>query len=327
MFVEKHRANNTTGPLLAFMKSLDVQAFPCGRRRSELVDNIDANNDGQVKDDEKFYIPYDPEARLNTEANALKHTGINGYNNSFIKEWDTTYLTLVIGGYFFKIATQYANPSEVQSTDDASKAFGSLLATYLDNSSANSIYANIRIEEVPLYSGFTTYYTGVLRDQTATTLPSVSIDLLIPGTQEDIEKQQGFKVHPENYFYFAGLSFSTEPLAGELDEDAHYKEALTYRNNDGGLHQRTISLRILERPSAGADWIVYQQALLPNVKHGDTENSVSVNTLYANNLVREAGGVRTTVPSLKLVQNASDQDLYKMVFSDVTVINNTPVVT
>ena len=57
-----------------FVKSLNVQAFPCGRRRS----------------DSNQVIPFDPEARLNTEANNRKHSGINGYTQTFLKsDWNT----------------------------------------------------------------------------------------------------------------------------------------------------------------------------------------------------------------------------------------------
>jgi hypothetical protein len=59
MFTEVHLKNDDSGQKLAFINSLNVQAFPCGRRRSEQITSAD----------DKYYIPYDPEARLNTEKN------------------------------------------------------------------------------------------------------------------------------------------------------------------------------------------------------------------------------------------------------------------
>ena len=81
---------------LAFLKSTAVKAFPCSRRRSTLID-VDGRAD-TVED--RYYIPFDPEARLNTESNIRKHSGLNGFKQSYIQEWnDITEYYLLLGVY------------------------------------------------------------------------------------------------------------------------------------------------------------------------------------------------------------------------------------
>jgi hypothetical protein len=62
---------------LTFLQSLNVQVYPCGRRRSAV------QNDG-----ENYYIPFDPEARLNTEFNNRKLASANGFTESYIDIWN-----------------------------------------------------------------------------------------------------------------------------------------------------------------------------------------------------------------------------------------------
>ena len=38
MFIEQHLHNNTTAILLTFPQSTKVRVYPCGRRRSNLID-------------------------------------------------------------------------------------------------------------------------------------------------------------------------------------------------------------------------------------------------------------------------------------------------
>ena len=92
---------------LVFIKSKNVNVFPCGRRRSNL---IDADGSTLTVND-RYYIPFDPEARLNTEANNRKHSGLNGFRQSYIYDWSYTassgVLSLVIEGYLFNIILDY----------------------------------------------------------------------------------------------------------------------------------------------------------------------------------------------------------------------------
>jgi hypothetical protein len=295
MFIEAHKVDSADADslMLAFIKSLNVQAFPCGRRRSQLVNGPDDNNDGRVNEDEKYYIPFDPEARLNTEANNRKHSSLNGYTQTYIKEWEANadLLSLVLGGYLFnvKLDSDYRTFAE----------FGTAIAEKVGNTSATEVYANIRIEEVALYSGFADYTTGVLRNQTDTQTAETEIDFLA-GTKTNQSQS------PDSY-YFSGLSFSTAPLSGK--NTMPYSEDLSYKPDSTEVYQRIISLRILEK--VGGFWQVYQPALLPKVEHGTTENSIKVGTVYTDNV--KQGGFK--VPSLTL-ENLGN-NTFKMHFSAV----------
>ena len=89
--------------ILTFIKSSNIQAYPCGRRRA--VEDRDLNDNDIVEADEHIRIPFDPEARLNTEANNRKHSSLNGYTQTYLKEWDEKkkLLTVALAGYLFNI--------------------------------------------------------------------------------------------------------------------------------------------------------------------------------------------------------------------------------
>ena len=303
MFIEVHKKDADSTQKLAFVRSLNVQAFPCGRRRSEQVTAVTGND--------KYYIPYDPEAKLNTEKNNRQHSSSNGFTQNYIKCWTEDEISIVIGGYSFKIDPQYAN-QETLSYKDTFDAFGKTLGAALGES-GSSIYANIRIESVPLYSGFTTYYTEILRDQTTAEYPSASIDILQSNANANT-----LRTKPEECFYFAGLSFSTEPLAEDSTPKEPVWEEFTTKE-DGVTYQRVVSLRVLDL--VDGVWRLHQPALLPNVAHGPIEDSVQVGTAYANQFLRrEVVGeevVDTTVPSMRLTKVANET--YRIKFSPVTV--------
>ena len=307
MFTEVHQKDSTSGPKLAFINSLNVQAFPCGRRRSEQVTGATPTD--------KYYIPYDPEARLNTEKNNRQHSSLNGFTQNYIKSWTADEISMTIGGYLFKIKPQYSD-----TLDTADKlgvdAFGKTLvaATGEDGS---SIYANIRIESIPLYSGFTTYYTEILRDQTATEQPSASIDRRLSNAEAN-----DLRTRPDECFYFAGLSFSTTPLAEGKDAklEGPVWEAYTEKN-DGSPYQRVLSLRILDLDNG--IWKLHQPALLPKVVHGPDTDSVQFGTTYANQFFRretvQDGVIDNVVPALHLTKVADSDSTYRMVFSPVRI--------
>jgi hypothetical protein len=230
MFIETHGDTNIT---LTFIKSLNVKAYPCGRRRSE-----EKTEGGTTTG---AYIPFDPEARLNTEANNRKHSSTNGYTQTYIRKWDNENLSLVLDGYLFDI--------KLDSNHNSENKFGSAIIGSINNyytkqninssaSDANKIYANIRIQEVPLYDGFTTYYTEVLRNQSSTTNPSTTLDLLVNDNVTNISDS--------NNYYFSGLSFSTEPLSLP----------------DLSSRQRVVSLCILEKKEVEGKWQLYNPSLL-----------------------------------------------------------------
>ena len=137
MFIEKISETLTNEKVnLAFIKSLNIKAFPCGRRRSTLLD------------DNVSRIPFDPESRLNTEANNLKHSGVNGFTDTYISLWDDKdgILTISVGGYLFSIDlgkdNEYTTP----------QLLGSKFANYIMDdasvvSSVDNIYVNVLIED------------------------------------------------------------------------------------------------------------------------------------------------------------------------------------
>ena len=195
MFIKDIQINNNG---LVFIKSNAIKAFPCGRRRSGLVD-ADNNND-TVGD--RYYIPFDPEARLNTEANNRKHSGLNGYKNTYLNSWNSSGdVSLVIAGYLFDIASSYHSDAISDSITKFGKAVAGKLGGAVDN-----IFVNIKLANMTFFAGSKTTpaaATEILRDQTISVQPLECLDQLY-GPNADRDK-------PDSY-YFYGLSFSSENL-------------------------------------------------------------------------------------------------------------------
>lgn len=289
MFIKTHNTKTDESDIdLAFIKSLNVLVYPCGRRRSEIVDN-DANGDGNITEIEQYRIPFDPEARLNTEANNRRHSSLNGFTQTYLNKWDENekFLSLVLSGYLFNI--------KLDTGYQAVKDFGDKIIEFLPaRANKNSIYANILIEETKLFEGFDTYYTEVLRDQSQSDYGLTNLDLV---ADEDSAPEP-------NNFYFSGLSFSTTPLSG--DTSTH---SIKFATNNG-LKQYIISLHVLEKISD--TWQIYQPSLLPKIEHGSTEDSIKVKTIFAKNLIQDTG----PVPSIKVVKN---DDKWQLQLSNIAI--------
>lgn len=261
---------NDNGRLI-FIKSKDINVFPCGRRRSNL---IDADDDSSTVSD-RYYIPFDPEARLNTEANNRKHSGLNGFKQSYLESWTPDgLLSLVLEGYLFKITLDFKYSTEA--------AFGAALEELLstaDSSTIDSIYANIKLDKVKFFEGSKTVPaadTEVLRDQTQTDIPATCLDFLIEG--EDKSKS-------ENY-YFSGLSFSASPV-----DDMH-------------------SIKLLTK--VDSVWCIHEPARLPKIDHGDIADSVSVGIIQAKS-ANVTGNIETmgmlSAAAVKL-KDANNEDSF-----------------
>ena len=286
LFNETHLYDES---MLTFIKSTNIQAFPCGRRSSAV--NYDKNSDGKL-DNEKYYFPFDPEARLNTEANNRKHSSLNGYTQTYLKQWntDSKLLTMSLAGYLFSIylvdkqtsqntdfsdvnafGTKVINCLKAKAEHDINiattydkperQAFAEAMLAQID--SATRIYANIIVEDVHLFSSNANeYFTSILRDQfdtanidlrDAKNIPEQLLDLLNRPTAEGIQNLEERR-NPENY-YFSGLSFSTTPLTGESktrSSSVNYEVPRIYMPDDKTT-QLTVSLCILERPKVGVD--------------------------------------------------------------------------
>lgn len=280
MFIEKHRHNLNNGELeidLAFIKSANILAYPCGRRRSTL---IEVDTDGNKTIDERYYLPFDPEARLNTEANNRKHSSINGFTQTYLNDWnvDKGVLSLSLAGYLFTITL-----------DAKYQSYEAFAAGVTDNSDATAIYANILTQEVPLFTGFKSYNTSMLRNQsnTNTSEPSSSLDLI---NSEKFTDKKEF-----NNYYFSGLSFSTDPLSGNTMTSPKH----IYETDDTGnaeLHQTIVSLKILEK--VDGEWQIYEPSRLPKIEHGSEVDSVKV-TIFDAQTIRQDN---KPVPTIDLVE-------------------------
>ena len=231
----------TSDSSLIFIQSKYVKAFPCSRRRSTPIDGDD--DAGTVHD--RYYIPFDPEARLNTEANNRKHSGLNGYKQTYLYEWDSVNgkLSIVLAGYLFEIqlSDSYITPV----------LFGQKLEELLTGS--NKVFVNIRLDAVEFFagaSGVPAATTEILRNQTATVAPSSSLDMLADNSSAD-------KI---DSYYFSGLTLTSA--------------ASTSKN--------VISMCLLEKADDG--WKIHEQSRLPAIDHGSTENSVRVGTLEADEI-------------------------------------------
>lgn len=226
---------------LIFINSANIKAFPCGRRRSLIVDQD--GSPATVSD--RYYIPFDPESRLNTEANNRKHSGLNGFTQTYVKSWDEASRTVLLSlaGYSFDIALD---------EDYASCAtFGEAVAALLGGA-PDEIYANIRMEETPLVAELAS--TVILRDQTSENTALTCLD--VPSdTKTETD---------DTIFYFSGLSFSAQPISASKNS------------------QQVAHICILKYTDGA--WMLNQAALLPEIKHGATVDSVEVTSLEASHV-------------------------------------------
>lgn len=285
MFIETHEDGNL---VLTFIKSENVQVFPSGRRGAKVENeaNIPTNT-----------IPFDPEARLNTEANNRKQSGLSGYTQEYLKDWSNTHLTLSLAGYLFDITHAYGSVD----------AFGQAIITALGENNTNAIYANILIEKVKLYSGELNgkskeYYTSILRDQSDSAIPATYLDL----------------PNDDNNYYFSGLSFSVIPLTSKVGGTAKTRDSLF--NSD--KTQQLVSLCILEK--VDSEWKIHQPALLPNIEHDTTENSIVVGDTRIKRVENEGKVVDNYNGDLTVEHDVKvEHDL--IVDNDTTITNNLTV--
>jgi hypothetical protein len=301
MFIETHRVKESdpSSPLLTFAKSTAVRAYPCGRRRGQPLG---------VEGSDTCYIPFDPEARLNTEANNRKYSSLNGFKQTYLKKLDNKELIVSLAGYLFTIKLNL-NPNE-DIDDLASYILTELNA--VNTTDVTSIYANIRLEDIKLFDGNNLVYTTtVLRNQSETNNPSTALDLLKTATDYETLDPEAV----DNY-YFSGISFSCCPITENVAEsEAYYLQDIT--KEDGTAYQQVISLHILEK--INGTWQVYKPALLPHIEHGDTAGSIKMGDLTVDNLNVETDIKlnNVSVPSMKLEK---DGNAWRLCFSGVDIV-------
>lgn len=238
---------------LAFVKSTDIQVYPCGRRRSI----------GISKDQNTYYIPFDPEARINTEANNTRYTSLNGYEQTYIYSWTDEELVLIIAGYFFRIPK--ISPAQIAET----------IGIGVESTDVK-LYANIVLEESPIFQNAALQYnTYILRNQPCTNLKDVALNEL----DRIINEEKGSE-DLTNY-YFSGLSFTSVPLTDPNANTLTVRSEAVLQEQDT-LKEHIISLCIAVRESS--DWKVCEKAKLPKIEHGDTQDSAKVTNFIAETI-------------------------------------------
>lgn len=313
---------------LAFVPSTNVFAYPCARRRS--VAGVADGNDITS-------FPFDPEARMSTEKNTRNIVSKNGTHNSFLRQFKHTIngnstlmeaeLAFAINGYSFciKIPSEFwADEHDISGNTIADDAktdpltfLCNDLITALDVSEATSIYANILTETVPFVEGEFDALDAtsvILRNQDST---ETAQNLDAPVRKESLSTTDpnSYGKHP-SHFYFSGLSFSVIPAAktdlAENDKEVrrYAYETIAANSEQDNKIQEYTSLRLFIKQ--GAKWLINQEALLPELRHGDAENSVDVGHLRAESLTRNG----ISVPSLK-VEKTTD-NYYKLIFTGAT---------
>lgn len=296
MFNKKHQIGygSNSEQYLSFLGSKYVKVFPCGRRRAYKKDGTP--------------IPFDPEAKLNTELNNRKVSGLNSLNESFYvgQEWSTDLLRLVIGGYSFDI--ELADSCK-NIADFCNKA------TELIGNNDKAIYANIKLSKIQIYeSNDSSYdsssaldsYTWVLKNQSDDTNISY-LDIKIkddPATIDD--------------FYFSGLSFSTYPLVDGMTTDTDYAHSPIYSSDTVTQQDFSIKLFIYDK-----GWKLNPTILLPELSHGDTDKSVRFTELQADKMVQFVGEnkVKFDVPAMAINYKETDgeDNVYQLKFYNIDV--------
>lgn len=290
MFIEQHLHNNTTAILLTFPQSTKVRVYPCGRRRSNLIDT-DGSSD-TVND--RYYIPFDPEARLNTEFNNRRYSSTNGFTQSHINNnTNENDLSFTIDGYNFIIdLREYLKPNELVDTIDAfgAEIITSLKSKYAEGStdvatidSSSKIYANIKLEDTPLYvsTGDTLEYnTWILRNQSVSAVTDQNIN-----ASSTLDMFSGLSCdNLSEAYYFSGLSFSIYPITEDVSgvNLPIRGENFIPATENQSRSQHEFSLCILEK--IDGIWKLCEAAKLPRIEHGTSDDSIELGHLNAKSL-------------------------------------------
>jgi hypothetical protein len=291
MFIETHTDTISEEKVaLAFIKSLNVQAFPCGRRRSTVLQDLNSR------------IPFDPEARLNTEFNNIRHSSLNGFTQTYLESWnvDQKKLVVALAGYLFSIdlSASYVTPNDFGSK----LALAEVLGANIDN-----IYLNILIEDTPLFAGEPRGYDTSVLGRLAISNDESAIDLPAGGKTDSSSSNDDY--------YFSGLALSSTPLVGAVRNK--YEKVSQFDTRDDfqfsyvvdeykSVKKRVVSLHLLEKVEG--TWKIHEQARLPQVRHGEFENSTVIDDLYVDKLHgNEADIANVNVDTLVAEKVVADQ--------------------
>ena len=301
IFIQTNTVTTRGGSVInaAFPSSLYTQVFPCSRRRSVGIGT------GSEKNQRSF--PFDPEARLNTERNNRRGTGINGYTDSFLTKVDINHVQpdgstsdlyypegtveLTIAGYSFKLLFDRNLVRSIK--EEIPKLYKNEISNGIDflgkaiakqnlqDADADKIYANIIMESVNLYDGSTEgmeYDSWVLRHQVGIGDVSTNTAMDVLRDTEHTKDESISQTQTSNYF-FSGLSFTTRPLTDDTSKVVSECEV-----SDNDTKQILVSLCILEKQ--GNSWAINQEALLPNIRHGERVDSLEVGYLNSTGLTQ-----------------------------------------
>lgn len=319
MFIETHAEKVVEGSTLiplTFIKSTNVQVYPCGRRRSSDIEN--------------YRIPFDPEARLNTEVNSRKHSSLNGFTQTYFKSssWDNYdssdvndgSLVISLDGYLFTIKLEKINKGTIEAPNFEDyrniTEFGAKVASNTNATDENNyIYANILMETVPLYTNDELdldYETTILRNQSQSSNDSNTaedaLDLPISPVANSNNLSELQKI--DNY-YFSGLSFSVRPLTGNTYST--YSEVCHTSSN---IKKKIVSLCLLEKLTEEEEingiyvpkWKVYEPARLPKIEHGYTEDSIIIGDTHVDSLDTPTATVTDKLTVTKDIELDLDDD-------------------
>lgn len=309
MFNKVHQIGSGTNSeeFLVFAGSKYVKAFPCGRRRAYETDNTP--------------VPFDPEAKLNTELNNRKIVGTSGFANSFYngQEWSTSTLKLVIGGYSFELDLNSDNSAlndfcnniakKIYFAEHNAEATVTQLKDFIKN--YNNLFVNIKLAKVKLYESAEDgldSYTWMLKNQSN----DDNISWL------DLPETANGSTEVDN-FYFSGLSFSLSPV---VDTQIDSNETL-YHAYDSDSTQQNFSFKLFIY--SNNSWKLNPFALLPKITHGDSVDSVQITELQTGSayISEKVAGtlVKTSIPSLKVSYQSTttDGDVYRLQFGNTDV--------
>ena len=187
-------------PDRVFLKSDAINIFPCSRR-------------GQY-DTSGVPVPFDPEARLNTERTNRLHTALNGFKNSFIISYDNQQLKFVLAGYYIEI--KYFNPADIA---------GNL------SGNTTEIYAHLSL------------HTGITLNTT-----DYTTEILYKQLPSGVIESNYLDVPNEGTNFFMGISFTADGAATDSLSDAtlipHNLKLFTKSDDTWQLEQTSLLPKI-----------------------------------------------------------------------------------
>jgi hypothetical protein len=189
----------------------------------------------------------DPEARLNTERTNRLRTAINGFTDSFIVNSTFTAgdtMTFALAGY--RVEIRNFNPEDIASA--LREATG-------NEPSAISAHLSLH-DEISL--GVSDYFTEILYRQSSDSVDHNYIDV-------------EYTYNSAKSYYFMGVSF-----IADVDKTKAKDTVLVKTAENTTATKELSAANLLLFTKSENDWKLSQESLLPNVRHGSTNDSIVV---------------------------------------------------